>query len=255
MPDAPYLSIVVPAFNEARSIGATLAAMRAFLDAQPYRYQVVVAADGDDATPDVVDGLRKTWSELALSAERGRHGKGYGVRRGMRLATGQIQGFVDADDKTPIADLDRLLPWFGRGYDVVIGSRALSDSRVEVPQPAYRQVGSRVFAFGMHTIVGLHHIHDTQCGFKFFTRAAATDIFRRTRIDGYMCDVEILSLAQRLGYQVKEVGVRWRDDGDSRLELVRGNARNLAELLRIRFRSGALQRSPETSPAVVTSQQ
>jgi dolichyl-phosphate beta-glucosyltransferase len=255
MPDAPYLSIVVPAFNEARSIGATLAAMRAFLGAQSYPYQVIVAADGDDATPDLVDALRRDWPELALSAERGRHGKGYGVRRGMRLATGQIQGFVDADDKTPIADLDRLLPWFGEGYDVVIGSRALSDSRVEVPQPVYRQVGSRVFAFGMHTIVGLRHIHDTQCGFKFFSHAAATDIFRRTRIDGYMCDVEILSLAQRLGYRVKEVGVRWRDDGDSRLELVRGNARNLAELLRIRFRSGALERTPETSPAVATSRQ
>jgi dolichyl-phosphate beta-glucosyltransferase len=252
MPDAPYLSIVVPAFNEARSIGATLAAMRAFLDAQSYSYQVIVAADGDDTTPDVVAALRCDWPELALSAERGRHGKGYGVRRGMRLATGQIQGFVDADDKTPIVDLDRLLPWFGQGYDVVIGSRALSDSRVEVPQPVYRQVGSRVFAFGMHTIVGLRHIHDTQCGFKFFSCAAATDIFRRTRIDGYMCDVEILSLAQRLGYQVKEVGVRWRDDGDSRLELVRGNARNLAELLRIRFRSDAVERSPETSPAVAT---
>ncbi|MBV9358253.1 MAG: glycosyltransferase family 2 protein [Chloroflexi bacterium] len=255
MPDAPYLSIVMPAFNEARSIGATLAAMRAFLDAQSYPYQVIVAADGDDATPDVVEALRNSWPQLALSAERGRHGKGYGVRRGMRLATGQIQGFVDADDKTPIADVDRLLPWFGRGYDVVIGSRALPDSRVEVPQPAYRQVGSRVFAFGMHTIVGLRHIHDTQCGFKFFSRAAAIDIFRRTRIDGYMCDVEILSLAQRLGYPVKEVGVRWRDDGDSRLELVRGNARNLTELLRIRFRSGAPRRSPETCPAVATSQQ
>jgi dolichyl-phosphate beta-glucosyltransferase len=253
MRDGPYLSIVVPAYNEAQSIGATLSAIRAYLDEQSSSYQVIVAADGHDTTPEVVDALRRDWPELELSAERGRHGKGYGVRRGMGLATGQIQGFVDADNKTPIVELNNLLPWFDQGYDVVIGSRALSESRVEVPQPAYRQIGSRVFAFGMHTIVGLRHIHDTQCGFKFFTRAAATDIFRRTRIDGYMCDVEILLIAQRLGYRVREVGVHWRDDGDSRLEVVRGNARNLVELLRIRFRSGAFQRSPETSTAVAMS--
>ncbi|MBV9169073.1 MAG: hypothetical protein JOZ81_03170 [Chloroflexi bacterium] len=87
----------------------------------------------------------------------------------------------------------------------------------------------------MHALVGLRHIHDTQCGFKFFTRTAAIDIFSRTRIDGYMCDVEILWLAERLGYQVKEVGIRWRDDGDSRLKMVSGNLRNMQELLRIRF--------------------
>jgi dolichyl-phosphate beta-glucosyltransferase len=254
MPDAPYLSVVVPAYNEARSIGATLAALRAYLDQRARPYEIIVAADGDDATPDVVEALRRDWPQLRLSAERGRHGKGHGVRRGMRLATGQVQGFVDADNKTPIEDLDRLLPWLEQGWDVVIGSRALAESRVEVPQPTYRQLGSRVFAVGMHTIVGLRHIHDTQCGFKFFSRAAAIDIFRRARIDGYMCDVEILWLAQRLGYRVREVGVRWRDDGDSRLQLVSGNARNLVELLRIRFRSSVGELSPESSAAVALGQ-
>jgi dolichyl-phosphate beta-glucosyltransferase len=155
----------------------------------------------------------------------------------MRLARGEIVGFVDADNKTPIDELTRLLPWLTHGFEIVIGSRALVESRIEVAQPTYRQLGSRVFAFGMRAIVGLPHIRDTQCGFKFFSSRAAADIFGRARIDGYMCDVEILWLAQKLGYPVKEVGIRWRDDGDSRLELVRGNARNLADLLRIRFQS------------------
>jgi dolichyl-phosphate beta-glucosyltransferase len=252
MPEVPYLSIVVPAYNEARSIGATLAAMRAFLDRQGESYEVIVAADGDDDTPEVVEALARAWPQLRLSAERGRHGKGHGIRRGMRLARGEVRGFVDADGKTPVEELARLLPWLDQGFDVVIGSRALADSRVEVPQPGYRQVGSRLFALGMHTLVGLRHIRDTQCGFKLFSRAAAREIFSRTRIDGYMCDVEILCLAERLGYRVKEVGVRWRDDGDSRLELVRGNARNLVELLRIRFQSAAAEPRPEPAPGVAT---
>jgi dolichyl-phosphate beta-glucosyltransferase len=231
----PYLSVILPAYNEAGSIRRTLGAVRTFLDDQGYHYQVIVAADGDDATPDIVREMAREWPNLHLSAERGRHGKGHGLRRGMALTCGEIVGFLDADYKTPVDELTKLLPWLHEGYDLVIGSRALPDSRVEVRQPRYRQVGSRLFALGMHGIIGLHDIRDTQCGFKFFTRQAGLEIFGRTRIDGYMCDVEILWLARRLGFRVKEVGIRWRDDGDSRLQLVQGNLRNVLDLLRVRL--------------------
>ena len=233
MTSGVYLSVVLPAYNEARSIRSTLSAMRAFLDGQSYSYEIIVAADGDDETPAIVRKIARDWPALILTAEPGRHGKGHGVRRGMRLTTGQIVGFIDADYKTPIDEITKILPWFEAGYDLVAGSRALGDSKIEVSQPLYRQVGSRLFALGMHTLVGLHHIRDTQCGFKFFTRSCADEIFKRTHIDGYMCDVEILFLAERLGYLMKEVGIVWRDDGDSRLELVRGNMRNFLDLLRI----------------------
>jgi dolichyl-phosphate beta-glucosyltransferase len=233
MTSGVYLSVVLPAYNEARSIRFTLSAMRAFLDRQGYSYEIIVAADGDDETPAIVSEIARDWPALMLTAETGRHGKGHGLRRGMRLATGEIVGFIDADYKTPIDEITKMLPWFEAGYDLVAGSRALGDSKIEVYQPLYRQVGSRLFALGMHTLVGLHHIRDTQCGFKFFTRACADTIFRRTKIDGYMCDVEVLFLAERLGYLVKEVGIVWRDDGDSRLELVRGNMRNFLDLLLI----------------------
>jgi dolichyl-phosphate beta-glucosyltransferase len=153
----------------------------------------------------------------------------------MALATGEIVGFADADYKTPIDEIDKVLPWFDRGFDVVVGSRALTQSRIEHYQPWYRRAGSRAFGLCMHAIVGLHGIRDTQCGFKFFSRHAAEEIFKRCRIDGYMCDVEILWLAERLGYRVKETGIIWRDDGDSRLQLFRGNVRNALDLLRIRF--------------------
>ena len=237
-----YLSVVLPAYNEAGSIRSTLAAMRAYLDRQRYSYEIIVAADGDDETPTIVSEIARDWPALKLTAEAGRHGKGYGLRRGMQLATGAIVGFMDADYKTPIDEIEKVLPWFERGYDVVAGSRALVDSEIEVYQPRYRRVGSWVFGKVMHALVGLHQIRDTQCGFKFFTRACADEIFSRTRIDGYMCDVEILCLAEQLGYAVKETGIVWRDDGDSRLALIRGNAQNVLELLRIRFRRWQTER-------------
>jgi len=243
---SPYLSVILPAYNEAASIRRTLASVRAFLDAQGFEYQVIVAADGSDSTPEIVREVARDWPALQLTAEKGRRGKGHGLKRGMRLATGEIIGFLDADYKTPIDEFAKIVPWFSEGYQLVAGSRGLGDSRVVRKQRVYRQLGSRVFALGMHWIVGIRHIRDTQCGFKFFTRAAAREIFSRARIDGYMCDVEILWLAQLLGYQVREVGVIWSDDGDSRLELVSGNFRNFLDLFRIRFgRYGASTRLVE----------
>jgi dolichyl-phosphate beta-glucosyltransferase len=119
----------------------------------------------------------------------------------------------------------------------VIGSRALRESRIERRQPLYRRLGSRGFSVFMHTVVGLPGIVDTQCGFKFFQRRAALDLFSRQKIDGYMFDVEILYLAQKAGYRIAQVPIRWRDDGDSRLVLLGGNVRNVIDIFRIRFGS------------------
>jgi dolichyl-phosphate beta-glucosyltransferase len=238
------LSLVVPAYNEAGRIRGTLEAMRSHLAARGLAYEIIVAADGDDGTREIVAGISAGDGRLAVLGGPERCGKGRGVRLGVARARGRIVGFVDADDKTPIEEMDRLLPWLERGFDVVIGSRGMADSRVEVPQAAYRRVGSRAFGLAMHALLGLWNVRDTQCGFKFFRGDVAKDLFARQRIDGYMFDVEILHLANRSGYRIKEVGVRWRDDRDSRLDLVAGNGRNLVDLLRIR-----LARYPAASPA------
>ena len=111
----------------------------------------------------------------------------------------------------------------------------MPDSRIARAQPLYRRLGSKAFGFGMHCVTGLWHVHDTQCGFKFFRAPVAKDLFARQKVDSYMFDVEILYLAKRNGYRLKEVGVRWQDDGDSRLQLVVGNWRNFLDILRIRF--------------------
>jgi dolichyl-phosphate beta-glucosyltransferase len=236
--DAPDLSLILPAYNEARSIGATLREAREYLEGKGLRYEVLVCADGDDGTREVVREIARRDPRVRALGSRRRGGKGRAVREGVARAAGRVIGFADADNKTPISELDRVLPWLERGWDVVIGSRGLAESRVEKAQPLHRRLGSRGFGAVMHLLTGLWHIRDTQCGFKFFRRDAARDLFSRQRIDGYMFDVEVLYLATRSAYRIKEVGVRWRDDGDSRLQLVAGNWRNLVDLLRIRFGRG-----------------
>jgi dolichyl-phosphate beta-glucosyltransferase len=230
-----YLSVVLPAYNEAGSIRTTLAAMRSFLDRQDYSYEIIVAADGDDNTPEIVTELARDWPALKLTAEAGRHGKGHGLRRGMRMVTGEIVGFLDADYKTPIDEATKLLPWLRQGYDVVIGSRALGDSRVEIQQPWYRRWGSRGFALAMHGIVGLHHIRDTQCGFKFFRGSLARRVWAETRIDGFSFDVEVLGRTQLLGATIAEFPVTWVDVPGSTFSPARHGVESFRELAEIRL--------------------
>jgi dolichyl-phosphate beta-glucosyltransferase len=232
-PGISRVSVIVPAYNEASAIEQTLGEMRAYFGAKPYDFEIIVVADGDDGTREHVGQMAAREPRLKVIGQRERRGKGFGIRQGVRLATGDVVGFVDADNKTPIQEFDKFEGLLAGGCDVVIGSRALRDSRVERPQRLYRRVGSRGFGVFMHSVIGLKHIGDTQCGFKFFRREAAVDLFSRQQVDGYMFDVEILDLASRAGYRLEQVPVRWHDDGDSRLELVRGNLRNVADILRI----------------------
>lgn len=235
MQSRPRISLILPAYNEAASIGQTIARTVAYFEERSYSYEIIVAADGDDGTREIVADLGLRNPALRVAGGRERRGKGRGVRTAVALAAGEIIGYADADYKVPIEELDKLLPWFESGYNIVTGSRALQGSVIHRPQPLYRRLGSRGFRVFMQALTGLHGITDSQCGFKFFERQAALEIFGRQKIDGYMFDVEILVIAARLGYRVKEVPIRWADDGDSRLQLLRGNVRNVIDMLRIRF--------------------
>jgi dolichyl-phosphate beta-glucosyltransferase len=232
----PSLSLVIPAFNEVATIQRTLRAIHAYLQPRGYRYELIVAADGTDGTREAAAALAGELPVQVLGQPQ-RRGKGCGVREGMLAATGDIRGFLDADYKVAIEEIEKVLPWFQQGYDIVIGSRKVAGAAINAKRPWYRTLGSTGFALLMRPLVGLRGIADTQCGFKFFRAAVARDLFSRQRIDGYMFDVEILTWAKRLGYTIKEVGVHWQDDGDTRLQLVRGNWKNFKDLLRIRFAS------------------
>src|SRR5688500_7798077 len=132
------VGVVVPAFNEVRSIAPTLQEICAYFRAKPYDFEVVVAADGDDGTRELVKDMSAQEPRLKVTGSPGRHGKGRGVREGIRLVRGDVVGFVDADNKTPITEFDKFEPRFAAGSDVVIGSRGLRESRVERPQKWYR---------------------------------------------------------------------------------------------------------------------
>jgi dolichyl-phosphate beta-glucosyltransferase len=230
----PRLSLIVPAYNEVATIQKTLRSIDRYMRQRDDVYELIVAADGTDGTREAALSLTDELPVKVIGMPE-RRGKGRGIREGVRIASGEIIGFLDADYKVAIDEIEKVLPWFEQGYDVVIGSRAANGAQIDVSQPWYRRLGSRGFALIMRPLVGLWGIADTQCGFKFYRDAVARDLYSRQRIDGYMFDVEVLSLALRAGYRVKEIGVNWQDDGDTRLRLVSGNLTNLRDLFRIRF--------------------
>ena len=228
------LSLVLPAYNERASIVATIAQAFAYFGSRGIRAEIIVAADGDDGTRELVRDAAASRRNLTVIGHEERCGKGRGVREAMALARGIILGYADADNKVPITEYDKIRPLLAQSYDVVTGSRALAASQIERRQPWYRRVGSKGFYYALQAIVRLPGISDSQCGFKFFQRAAGLRLFELQQIDGYMFDVEVLALARRIGYRIVEVPIRWHDDADSRLELLAGNVRNMIDLFRIR---------------------
>jgi dolichyl-phosphate beta-glucosyltransferase len=227
-----FLTLILPAFNEVARISETIRDAQMYFEARGHSYEIIVVADGDDGTWEVVRKISERDPKVHVRGSRERRGKGHAIREAARVARGAIIGFVDADNKTPIDEFDKFVNLL-QDCDVAIGSRAEPGSRIEQRQPVHRRIGSKLFALFMHAVVGLHDIKDTQCGFKFFRREAALDLFHHQRIDGYMFDVEILYLAQCRGYRIAQVPVRWKDDADSRLQLFRGNLRNGLDVLRI----------------------
>jgi dolichyl-phosphate beta-glucosyltransferase len=247
------VSLIIPAYNEVGRIRTTVGEALDYFDERQQPCEIIVSADGDDGTREAAREMSATRPEIKVIGGTERRGKGRGIREAVRIATGDIIGFSDADNKTPITEFDKVAEFLTAGHDVVIGSRGVRGSRIERAQPLYRRLGSKGFALFMHAAVGLSGIVDTQCGFKFFRGEVAKELFGRQQIDGYMYDVEILFLAEQLGYRITEVPVRWRDDGDSRLQLVSGNIRNVRDILSVRWRHRMARPSPQPAPSPARS--
>ena len=227
----PFLSVIIPAFNEAERLPPTLLAIRCFLDGWGRPYEILVVDDG--STDETVRRAREAGGPVVtVLANRGNRGKGHSVRRGMLAAQGDLRLMCDADLSTPIEEFPRLLSRLDDGHDVAIGSRALPESRVEVRQPLYRESLGRLFN-RLVRLLFLSGLHDTQCGFKLFTAEAARLAFEPARLDGFSFDVETLFIARRRGLKIAEVAVTWRNDAASRVGMVRG-AMAFIDLLRIR---------------------
>jgi len=226
------ITLVLPAYNEVRVVPGTIFDAIRYFEERRLRYEIIVAADGTDGTREGVRALSKDYPGLHAIGHEQRRGKGRGIREAVAMASGRFIGYADADNKVPIEEFDKFRPWLEQGVEAVIGTRR-EGAAIERPQPLYRRAGSQGFLWFMQAVVGLPGINDTQCGFKFFQGPVAKELFRRQRIDAYMFDVEILAIARRLGYRIEQVPVRWRDDADSRLQLVAGNLRNVRDIFRI----------------------
>ncbi len=231
------IALVVPAFNEAKRIGAALEALCALIQDQRLRMSVIVVDDGsDDGTADAALDHAGGPARLDVLSLPSNAGKGAAIRAGILAASADVIGFTDADLSTPLEELPRLVAPLRSGYDLAIASRARPESRILVPQPAFRRAGSRIFNVLLRSIGGVSGIPDTQCGFKFYRRDVAHDLYRAAVIDRWMFDLEILRLALHRGYRIAQVPVQWRNDADSRLRVTLDAYRMLRDLVRIRMR-------------------
>lgn len=191
----------------------------------------------DDGSSDGTARVAESFSGRGVRTLRtpGNRGKGHAVRSGMLEAGRSFVLFSDADLSTPIEELEKLAaPVLAGRAQIAFGSRAVAGSVIEVSQPLYRVAMGKTFNL-MVRAIALRGIHDTQCGFKLFTRHAARELFRRQRLDGFGFDVEILAIARRLGFPVAEVPVRWIDSADTRVRAVRDSASMFLDLFRVRW--------------------
>ena len=247
----PTYSIVIPAYNESARLGASLEKVLAFVHAQRWDAEVLVVNDGSrDNTANIVREFAAKDPVVRLLDNPGNHGKGYSVRNGMLAAQGQVIVFSDADLSSPIEEALKLLNALDTGADVAIGSRWLRAETQTRRQPLHRQLFGRIFNLLLRITLGLHFA-DTQCGFKAFKRSAAQAIFPRQRIERWGFDPEILFLARKLGFKVKEVPVLWGHSGGARINPLIDGAKMFQEMLHIRWLS--LSGEYDAAPSAETS--
>jgi|TARA_Y100000758_G_scaffold297187_1_gene256874 dolichyl-phosphate beta-glucosyltransferase len=230
------LSIVIPAYNEEKRILTTLGKTLEFLQQRSWSYELLAVDDGSaDRTVACIEEYAQDHPEVRCVQNGRNRGKGFSVRHGIQEARGKYIGFMDGDYKTDIAGLDDVMPLLEKGRDGVIGDRTLGATEFVVARKAYREWGSKVFRFLLGMLMGLQGFGDTQCGFKFFQVEVVRDLFARQKVDGFMFDVEILMLANKQGYQIDKIPVKWTFDPDSRFNPVTGTIKNFKDLARIRW--------------------
>jgi glycosyltransferase involved in cell wall biosynthesis len=234
---SPQLSIVIPAYNESARIEATLERVMACVEQQGWDAEVLVVDDGSqDGTPEIIASWMLRYPRLHLIQNEGNRGKGYSVRNGLLQASGDVVMFTDADLSAPMEEAELLLVAIADGADVAIGSRWMDKTRQTIHQPMYRRFFGRCFNWVTRTVMGLP-FKDTQCGFKAFKRPAAQIIFRLQRIERWGFDPEILFIARKLGYSIREVPVTWGHDERSRMSYLKDGMKMLEEMAVIRGNS------------------
>jgi dolichyl-phosphate beta-glucosyltransferase len=245
---SPHLSIIIPAHNEERRLPASLARVQAFLQSQPYESELIVVDSGSaDGTASVVREAERRHPTLRLFQEP-IPGKGRAVRRGILEARGAFRFICDTDLSMPIEEVPRFLPPSLPQADVAIASREIPGARRH-GEPAYRHWVGRIFNTFVR-LLAIPDIQDTQCGFKCFRAAVAEDLFSVQRLDGWTFDVEVLFIALRRGYRIREVPIPWYFEPGSRVRIAQDSLSMFLDLFRIRRNwARGLYARPQAAPS------
>ncbi|HKS97736.1 MAG TPA: dolichyl-phosphate beta-glucosyltransferase [Terriglobia bacterium] len=244
----PFLSIVIPAYNEYLRLGTSLEKTRQYLAAKNFASELVIVDDGSrDQTPELLREAAARFPALRVLRNEPNQGKGYSVRRGVLEARGEFVLFTDADLSAPIEEADKLLAALkSSGADAAVGSRALQRELVGVHQPWFREYAGRGFNLLVRLFTGLR-IRDTQCGLKLFRRATTRRAFELQCVTGFGFDPELLFLIERLGGKLVEVPVRWYDNPATKVRFLRDSTTMFLDLIRLRWRAwrGQYQPAPQ----------
>lgn len=228
-----YLSIVIPAYKEEERILKSINAYKKYKEDHDFKIELIIVVDGSpDKTAEVAKEATKNIDNVKIIDRKENKGKGYTVKEGILEAQGKYILFTDADNSTPLYQVDKLLKYVDK-YEVLIGSRYTDGGKMARPQPFYRIAGAR----GLNLIIQLlacRGIIDTQCGFKLFERSAAKEIFKRETFDRFSFDIEVLAIARKLGYKTKEVGIIWYDDPHSTVQPIKDGLRMIRDAFKVR---------------------
>jgi len=230
------LSVIIPAYNEARRLPPYLQSVVAYLNGRGLAYEILIIDDGStDDTAALIEQAGTQHQAIRLIRLSRNSGKGAAVRAGMQAAQGALQLFSDADGATPIQELERLEAAMKNGADLAIGSRTLAsrDRRYRVQARLHRTLLGNLFN-RIVRLLGIRDINDTQCGFKLFRQSVAQGLFFIALIDGYGFDLELLYIAQRRGYRIAEVPINWTDQPGSKVRVLRDGLAMVREMLAVR---------------------
>lgn len=224
METKPYLSVIIPSYKEGKRIAENLETCIKYFADKTYDYEFVIVVDGSpDNTAEIARSYADKLKNLRVIDNPENHGKGYVVRQGLLEAKGEYRLFFDADGSTSITHLDKFLPEFQNGYDVVMGSRDIAGSFVQVHQAKYKEVLGDMGNWAIRILLGLWIYPDTQCGFKMLSAKAAEAVASRMVVDRFGFDFEIIVLAKKLGFKIKQMPVRWLNEEGSTVSLTGPN--------------------------------
>lgn len=230
----PFLSVIIPAYNEAKRLPLTLIDIDKHLEQQEYSYEILVVNDGStDGTAEIVNRFMPLIQNLKLIDNKENKGKGAVVKQGMLSAKGTWRLFMDSDNSTSIVEFNKMIPYFKENYEVVIGSRGVKGAKKSPAQPFYKTIMGNMGNLAIQVLL-VPGIWDTQCGFKCFSNEAAERIFNLTKINRWGFDAESLVLAKTLGYKIKEIPVFWVNDPRTHVRLS-AYLQVLAETVKVRW--------------------